>query len=372
LGTRLPSACCGVLTVVLAFALAFHWRGLSYAAALAVLLDGSQVLVWLSQQNRFYSMALFFLTLTLAVIWLKAREWKAIAGCAIFASLGVLAHNLLVVVFGIGFVAACVAYPLGWVRRSVLIRSGVAALTGAAWYLAYLRPIMQGWVSGGTGGTAPLISFVAQAGMPAIALAVMGAGVWLLRRERDRALGWWLGLAAGGLVFVALSPRILSAWNARYAILFLPPLWVLAAYGMEAVARRLPSGREVLLWYGCVALLLLPKLASHYVDGSRHDFRQAGELIVRHTPLDCAVYCNLPEALEYYLTREQPRTVHRWDRGTELPTAGCVVAYVSNVWEPPLQVPGRSITLLDDVRARRFDEQSHSVRIYLIAERPAP
>src|SRR5579884_1487510 len=263
LGARVLPALCGIATVLLAFVLAYRWRGLWFACALAVVLDGSQVLVWLSQQNRFYSMALLFLTLTLAGVWTRLAGVKVIVWCAAFATLAVLSHNLMVVVFGLGFVAAVGAFALGWVPRGFVVRSGVTAAVGAGWYVFYLRPIMRNWISGGPGGTPSLVSFVAQAGIPLLALALLGAGLCWLRRDDRRTLGWWVGLAAGCLAFVVLAPHFLSAWNARYAVIFLAPFWVLAAYGLEAVARQLASAPAGYLWYACVALLFLPKLASH-------------------------------------------------------------------------------------------------------------
>ena len=69
-GFRLPSLICAILTSALAFLLAARWRGLWFAAALAIVVNGSQMFVFLSQIDRFYSMPLLLLTLTMAAMWL--------------------------------------------------------------------------------------------------------------------------------------------------------------------------------------------------------------------------------------------------------------------------------------------------------------
>src|SRR6185436_20015212 len=95
---------------------------------------------------------------------------------ALFTVLAVLSHNLTVAFFGLAFAAACGAYVLGRVPSYLVLRSGAGAVVSALLYFLYLRPLIQGWSS--TGNPTPvLVSFAAYAGMPILALALVGC--WL-------------------------------------------------------------------------------------------------------------------------------------------------------------------------------------------------
>jgi hypothetical protein len=363
-GTRVLPALSGAAAVVAAFLLAWRARGLAFALALAILLDGSQFLAWMGQYNRFYTFAMLWFVLALAAIWARTSSPLPAVLTAVLTALAVLSHNLLVAVFGLGFVAAAAGFVLGWVSRPVLVRCGIAAAVGALIYVFHLRPIMQGWVSGGTGGTNVVVSFVAQVGVPALALAAFGAAAALATPEARKALGWWVLFLGGCLLFIACSPLYLPNWNPRYGFLFMVPIWVLGAYAIEFVSSRMPSRVLAVAVYGVAALLLLPKLASHYQDGSRHDFRQAAEIVKTSAGGETMAFCNWPETLEYYLPASTGLTVRNWDRSAPLPADACFIVYSSNAWDPPIRLPGRCVELLAQVHKRRFDEQSHFVSVY--------
>jgi hypothetical protein len=371
-GTRVLPALCGTACVVAAFLLGWRARGLAFALGLVLLLDGSQFLVWMGQYNRFYTFAMFFFVLALGAIWARTSSPVLAVLAAVLTALAVLSHNLLVVLFGLGFLASAAGFLLGWVPRPVLIRSGIAAAVSTILYVAYLRPIMQGWVSGNTGGTPVLVSFVAQAGIPTLALAAFGAVAAVLASAGRKALGWWVLLLVGSLLFMACSPLYLPAWNPRYAFLFMPPVWVLGAYAVEELSGRMPSRALAVSVYGLVALLLLPKLASHYQDGSRHDFRQAAAIVKESAVEGETVFCNWPETLEYYLPSSTGLTVRSWGSAKPFPAPAFFIVYSANAWEPPIGVPGRSVELVAQVHKRRFDEQSHFVNIYRVGATPAP
>ncbi len=367
LGTRILSALCGVLTVVVAFVLAQRWRGTQFAVALAMLVGLNQCFIWLVQQNRFYSMALLFLTLSLATMWWQTKRYYLAAGlCAILSVLAVLSHNLLVVVFGITFLASLIGLTVGAVPKVVALRSGIATLIAGLIYVVYLRPLMSGWLSGGTGGTNELVSFVAQLGPVTVALAVLGFGLSLRRKLASVELFWWSVVLGGGTLFIALSPLILSNWNGRYALFFMAPFWVLAAYGIEQVAFYLPTTWYRAIWYLCIALLFVPKLVSHYQNGSRHDFRTSAGLVGQTVHADEPIFCNHPMTLEYYLNQITPAHAPVQYLPRELPEQACVIVLASNAYERVLSVQNRRCDVIGEVGLRRFDEQSHVVRIYKI------
>lgn len=374
-GSRCLPALCALLTVVAAFLMGRQWRGDRFALSLVLLIAGNQCFVWLAQFNRFYSMALLFLTLSAGVtLWRTQREGLAVALSVVLAALGVLSHNLLVVVHGIGFLAAAVCWAFGMTSRSTVARTAAAAAASAAIYLAYLRPIMNGWISGGSGDTPALVSFAAQLGIPTIALAAFGIALALRAKDSIPGGMWWCVVLAGGVAFVGLSTTLTGSWGPRYSLFFMPPFWFLAALGVSEIAGMMRGRLLRWAWFVCVFLLLSPKLASHFRDGSRHDFRAAAAVVSRSIGPGEKAYCNFPLTLDYYLTGRGAGNVEEWWGATELPTETCLVVWATNAFEPALRVPNRTCETLERIGVRRFDEQSHIVQIYRVwsVEESAP
>jgi len=368
---RLLAVTCGILTVPAVYVFGVRQRGLLFALALVLLLDGSQLLVWLSQQNRFYAMATLLLVLSMMAIRSKATGLGAMLLCAVCSLAAVLSHSLLVVVFGLGMVAACVCYPLGWISKPVFVKAVTAGVLAAGVFVAYIRPIAGGWTGVGLAWTHPFISFVGHVGVPTVALALFGSATCLTDPEQRKEMGWWAVLTAGSLAFIAVTPWVMPAWNARYALLFVLPLWITAAFAVEWIARRLPSPQTVFLWYGCVGLMLAPKLVSHYLDGTRHDLRAAAGIVAAEVRPDESILSNTTLRTKYYLPRELRGNVAYWEPTKELPPGECLVVYASNVWTPVARFPGRNAETLAQIGRRRFDGLSYVVRVYRV-RRAAP
>lgn len=368
--TRVLSAVCGSLTVILVYVFARRWRGPWFAAALTLLVGLSQCFVWLVQQNRFYSMAMLFLAISLATVWSKSEKQLLFALlCAVSTVLAVLTHNLLAVVFWIGGIAAGMCLLLGFIPKAVGVRALLAAVVAFFTYLFYLRPLMTGWVSGGTGGTNGLVSFAAQLGIPTIALAAAGIA-WSLRTlPKPDGLAWWFLVLLGGMAFVGLSPVLMGNWNARYALLFMFPFWVFAAYAVEQVAMRLEGSWHRIAWYACIVILLMPKLMSHFRDGERHDFRAAASSVAALMEGNETVYSNHPFTLEYYLRQYHSLKVERWNRATMGKRPSGFVVQATNAFTPLLRVPQCDSDLVAEIVTRRFDEQTHVIQIYRVTPR---
>lgn len=228
-----------MLTSALAFVLGARWRGLWFGIALSIILNGSQPFIFLSQVNRFYSMPLLLLTVALAAICIPRGGAVMAIATGLLAGVTVLSHNITVAVFILAFLAALPACALGRTSSRVLLRSGVAAVVSLLLYGFHIRPLLQGWNS--TGNPTPvLVSFVAHAGVPALALAFLGSWLVLVRRDDKTLMGWWLLMFAGSLCVFQLAD---ISWNPRYFLFFMPPMWILAAYAAASVrGRRLPSG----------------------------------------------------------------------------------------------------------------------------------
>ncbi len=367
-GMRLLSSICGALVTLVAFSVGARVRGTWFAAALFVLLAGSQTMVWLAQQNRFYSLALLFMVVALALEWWTGDSWLY-DGLAVAAAVAaVLSHNLTLIMFGLSAVALTATWLVGWTPRTPVRRAGLVLIATAAVYVFYLRPLTAGWMSGNTGGTSPLLSFVAQAGMTPLALALPGC-VAVLNRKDAPFWSSWVLLAALGVGFVAVSPRILGNWNPRYGLFFMVPIWWLAAMGCDAIMRRLESNQLRLACLLAVAALHAPKLASHYVDGSRHDFRTAAAVVAAKAPGAGTVLTNWPAELQYYLSGRTSQRPRYWAPGETVPDEETVIVLASNGWEPVFQLPGREVRVIGEVGRRRFDEQAHIIRVYDVAAR---
>lgn len=366
-GYRLPSVVYGVLTAAIAFLLAARWRGLWFALALSIVLNGSQLFVYLAQLNRFYSLSLLLLTLVLAAMWLPVKSRRAEAAMAVaagvLAALAMLSHNLTFVVILLALLAAATGVVFRRVPRRVLWRSGAAALACLAVYVFYVRPLVEGWSS--TGNPTPvLISYAAEAGVPALALALLGSWFVLQRRRDEGPMVWWLLMFAGSFCVYLLA---WFNWNPRYFELFLPATWILAAYGMETVARGLGRRMAGAAWYCAVVVLLLPGLVSHFQDGSRHDYRQAARVLVADDRRQEPILSDDAETISYYLPADLRAHLFVRTKITELPPSQFYLVARSNAWMAQPHIPGRRMDLLAEISKRRFDEFSHVLRVYRVA-----
>jgi hypothetical protein len=365
---RLPSVIFGVLTSVLAFVVAARWRGLWFAVGLAIVMNASQAFVYLSQLDRFYSMPLFLMTATLVLMWVPDRGVLVLPVIAVLTVLAVLSHNVTVPVFGLAFAASCALWLIGGARFQLVVRSGAAALVSVAIYVFNLLPLVRGWNS--TGNPTPvLVSFTAHLGIPTLALALFAVCLCVLRRRETHApMLWWALIFCGSLCLLQFTNM---TWNPRYFLFFLPAAWVLGAHAVDDVAGRLEHRLAAAAWYGCVGLLLMPNLLSHYVDGSRHDYRAAASVVIERNQRNEPILSDDAETISYYLPENLRRHLFVRTKAKQLPASEFFLVTRSNAWMPLPKIPERRVELLAEIYRRRFDEFSHIVRVYHIAAGPA-
>lgn len=361
---RLFPASCAVLTVLAAFVMGARSQGILFAVWLALLMNTSGLLLDLALQNRFYGLAILMLFLTQ---WIILRgTGHLVVDILLTAALSVLAifsHNLILVYFGLGAIAAVIGARLQWVKAGVAIRSTISATTALLLYVGYLRPIVHGWNSHIPQQplSEVLQSFASDVSVPVIALCIVGAAAWPTR-SRDTEFRWWALLALLSIAFIAISPALMY-FNSRYSLIFILQFWILAARGIVLIGKRLGGGSPSWAWYACVILLLLPKVLSHYQDGSRKDFRTAAAVVARRAQPGEAVYCNWPQNLGYYLPE---RYVQKWHTKLDLPPEPFYLVEGTNAWTPPIAINDRTIEHLSIICRRRFDEQSNVVHVYRV------
>lgn len=362
-GFRVPSLVCAILLSGLTFVVAARWRGIWFGSALAIVLNLSQPFVFLAQIDRFYSMPLLLLALTFIAMCASGPGAMMLLATAVLATLTVLSHNVTIAVFVLAFVAACCAYVVRRAPFYLVARSALAAAIAVVLYFFFIRPLVSGWNS--TGNPTPvLVSFAAHAGVPSLALAAFG--IWLAIRRRDAGVPmvWWGLMLVGSLCFFQFTGM---SWNPRYFLFFLPPMWILAAYAMEQVAVRFEQGSSGAVWYGCVGVLLLPSLLSHYQDGSRHDYRRAAAVLIANAQADNPILSDDAETISYYLPDGLRRHLLVRTKVTKFPDAEFFLVTRSNAWSALPQIPGRHLQLMSEIYTRRFDQFSHILRVYRIA-----
>ena len=363
---RIPSVACAVITSALVFLVAARWRGLWFALALSLVVNLSQPYVYVAQLNRFYSMPLMMLFLTLAAMWVP-RGGLMLLLTGVSAALTVLSHNITVAVFGLAFLAAVPLYLIGRLPARVVWRSGAALAVSLGLYFFYVRPLIAGWNS--TGNPTPvLVSYVAHLGVPTVALALLGSALVLLgrdlRRTAEPVLEWWILMFAGGFcVFLVADFN----FNPRYFVFFFPAAWMLAAHAVMVVARALGRGIAGAAWYAAVAVMLLPALVSHYQDGSRHNYERAAAVVLEQAGPDEPVLSDDAETISYYLPGDLRRRLLVRTKVTEPPLSSFLLVARSNAWGLQPRYRNRYVTVLAEISTRRFDQFSHVLRVYRVS-----
>jgi hypothetical protein len=283
LGSRVINAFFGTLAVLAVFLLLDSLEGRSVALATALMVAFWHEHVFQSQLNRCYIFAAFF---SYACMLLGAHLLEKRTAClaAMVCSAGmasILCHTLTVCVVAAVVGATCVSWIVGKqkIPRSVILAllSGGAAF--AALLVFYLLPLLRGWNEEKTWGysvSRSVLGSLYSLGWPVALLALWGA--ILAVREGGVRSWYWLLCAGAWAAAVLVLPRLV-VFHPRYVFpLALGPL-VLAGRGAGAIYDGLRGrGRLVAAsWLILVATLNLPVLVSHYVDGSRPDFRAAAK-----------------------------------------------------------------------------------------------
>lgn len=335
LGVRLLPVVFGIASIPL-----FFWAGRKLFGPPAGLLGALLVLfnpwhLYMSQFARYYPLVFFFSVVALVAFFVALRSESTgwLIGGGIAAALAVLSHASAGLVLGaIGF---WIVVSTGWrylnekevSRFRMAVSSVIVALVAVA-SAVYLVPVLLDWIRNipaayGFAGPVLFMSF-GQWLTAGTCLFALGGAAWMWERGDREPVTYLLAvvalpflfLAAGGYFFKASVPFL-------YAVA--PAVFLLAGYFLQRLYLELENARLSAL--AVTGLVLLTGIStgatsfvSHYMDGSRPDFRAAANYLDRHVESENAVVLtDLKRSLEYYLeaeleTRGFDRSVEQLDR----------------------------------------------------------
>lgn len=192
---RLPAAILGIASVPMLYLLALRVTSRVEALASASVLAISYHHVWFSQNARGYTGLLFCALLSsyLLIVGLQSGKWRAYAGFAVVAALGIYTHLTMAFVIASQFVF------VAW----HLLRTNGWRIDFDAWKLPALGFVLSGLVT--LLLYAPILFevtsfFKDKAGSNTVATPVWA--IWAALREVEIGfVGGW-SLAAGGLIFL--------------------------------------------------------------------------------------------------------------------------------------------------------------------------
>jgi hypothetical protein len=385
-GTRVVVALLGVLSVVLVY-----WlldgplsRPVAIVAAVLVALLPQHVLH--SQETRFYMVATCFSFATLLtgarILQSHGTFYPVLSAGAALAA--VLTHTLLIVLLPLVCVALYIAsYAQGRsLPRATWIVFAAAAAGLALLVALYIQPLVRGWNAheswGYSVGHAMLASAV-MVGVPLGLLSIVGV-ILLLHARSPQGYYWTVCYLAWAGASVALP--LVIPYHAEYVFPLVLAALVAAAYAIVIIYQLL---REIAppaayAWLGLSCLANLPALASHYVDGSRWNFRDAAAYVRSSWEAGDRVVSDARGLFDHY-------------------AAGCCVAAIPMAADSVAELAdlvahgGRLWVVLESTRSgldsrvqrwlfdcavhklsvggRRFDDAQFSVEVYL-APAPAP
>jgi hypothetical protein len=284
-GSRVVPAILGTASVGAVFLLLDALTGRSTASATSLLIALWPAHIVLSQENRFYMIAFFFSSLCLLVGALAAKRRSAILGlaaCCLAIAAG-LSHTISFAVLLVSLLAlvSCSMAPSRPPPRIIVLIYFLAILVVAGFATIYLKPLVKGWNEGSSFGyTVPhsILASILMFGWPVVILA--GLGGLLLLYERSLEGWYWVTCALSWAIMTAALPLVVHYHPSYSFPLALCPM-VLAGSAVATVFESLRRNSVLIgaAWLIGAAMLNLPSLVSHYIDGSRPDMRSAAHYV---------------------------------------------------------------------------------------------
>lgn len=319
LGVRLLPAVFGILGILFLFWAGRRLWGDGAGLSAALLAVFSPWHLYLSQYARYYSLAFLLAAITIVAFWLAYREdsgpWL-VAG-VVSAGFGVLAHASAGMIFGAA--AAWILVVTAWehltgedVPALRLAAAGVVGVGLVAASAFYFVPILLGWSAHparyGFAGPVLFLSF-GQWLTAGTSLFAVGGSAWMWAAGERKKVSYLLAVVALPFLFLSVAGYFIKV-SVPFLFVSAPAVFLLAGYFVHRVYVDLRSGAVAPAVAAAVVLLAgiatgVPSFVSHYMDGSRPDFRSAANWLEGHVDAgDDVVLTDLKNALERYLDVE--------------------------------------------------------------------
>jgi 4-amino-4-deoxy-L-arabinose transferase-like glycosyltransferase len=284
-GSRILMATFGAASVGAAFLLLDPLMGRPTAIATALLLAMWPEHIFQSQQTRYYIIVSFFSFLAILLGAYATRRptvpLATVVCCLILFA--VLCHTLMSVLLVLIFTGIVAGL---YVERKLLPKSVALLflLTGlilAAFYFLYLKPLLSNWNSEaewGYGVVHSLLASVNSIGWTVALLAALGLLLWL---KTPTAMNrYWSICTLGWIAASAVLPLVVS-YHPAYVFPLSIGIIVAAGNAVGTIYEQLRVKGSVIgvAWVGLACLGTFPSLVSHYLDGSRPDFRNAARFV---------------------------------------------------------------------------------------------
>jgi len=377
LTARLPLAVFATLGVVAAVAGVWRWRGPWVGIALAVLLVPWPWGLFHAQNHRPYSIAWFLAVLGFLLVddGFIRRRWAGLAAGAGCFLLAALSHSTAAMVLPV--LAAWIGWGAlrsGAQRTAGHALAGTLALAALGLTVVLIRRFGGDFAGGSWWAMSPercVASLVNNMTWPVVLLALGGAGWTVAARRRDC---YWLLLCSAAITGACAVGPLVMSFRADYVFALTLPVHLLAAEALAGIARPAWQ-RHRLLGAAALAtpvLLILPSVASYYVDGNRPDYRSAAAILADRASPGDVVWSDQCVNVRHYLPEPYaqplpPRPVPATD---ELLKQGrrvwCVLSYSTGGLAPHrLAWLSERFRWVADVHPLRFDYHQNGVAVFL-------
>jgi mannosyltransferase len=302
---RLLSVLAGAATVIPVYFLAKRLAGWTGGGAAAVIYAAHPFAIRYSQEARGYSMAMLAvaaLTLILLVAIERRSPWWW-AAYGVIAGLALYVHLFLLWTIGVHglWVLATRNVPPWRSALAALVPLGLAAAPLPLIILQYGGG--HGWIEGvNLGHVVGLLVFLGGGTLVLLVTsALAGVPTFLLRR--DSRMWLLLALVLFPIVATAIVSLVKPLLLARYLIICVPPMAVLAGAGIALLRPRYLQAAAAV----AVAAALVLALPSAYTDRHQQDWRSlAGWITTNATSGDMLAMQGWGQrSLQYYLDRDR-------------------------------------------------------------------
>ena len=380
-GSRTMPAIFGTLHVAMVFLLGTRLHGRRFGLILSLMVALWPEHIFHSQQNRFYMFAMCGSTLAffLATFGLQESSKKHLIGALIVAALAVTTHTLatgLAPMFYFAILASLVVCRAKVSRRFTVNGLSVVALV-VSFVLFYALPNIRGNWTGGDNGWMyspihALMTIPGSLGWGVIVLSLTGALLLAANRQPKHIFAF---LCTAAIVPFALLVPFAVNFHPEYLMIVIFPALYSAAWFVHFVSQHLEthSKTAAFTFVAFAALSNFPTLVSHYVDGSRPNFRMASDFLVTNSADDDTIAAISIGNLRHYHCDLPP--THAIDPASPIASISKVVSKSGRTWiviqsgrsgiAPELQEwLNRTCRLEKTIHKKRYDYYANRIDIF--------